>query len=101
MNLKARLKCLEQSPARGGCPGCAARRITMHEEYELPDGGIVTLPPYPDLPSCTCGRLREGPRIVSVVFKFPGVVESREEAERHYAAYAKFYRPWQPDGNGG
>jgi hypothetical protein len=98
MSLRARIKHLEKSSAAASCPGCAARRITSHEEYELPNGESITLPPFPDLPRCTC-KNRER-KISFIVVKHPGQVASREEAERRYAKYAAFHRPWQPDGEG-
>lgn len=97
MSLKARLKRLEKSPA-AACPGCADRQVTIHQEYELPNGETITLPPFPDLPRCTCGN-REL-KICFIVLRHPGQVTSREEAGRLYADYAAFYRPWQPVGDG-
>ena len=100
MKLKARLERLERlASLAGGCPGCADRRITLHHEYQLPNGETITLPPFPELPPCTCGR-RAKSKVVSIVLKYPGEVESQEAAERKYAEYAAFYRPWQPDGAG-
>ena len=35
-------------------------------------------------------------KVVAMVIKDPHVVESRQEAERRYAEYMAFHRPWQP-----
>jgi hypothetical protein len=97
MSLLSRLKRLEKSTTAVGCPGCAVRQITHHEEYTLPNGETITLPPIPVLPPCTCGRRKKERRISFIICKHPGIVESREQAERLYAKYAAFHRPWQPD----
>jgi hypothetical protein len=94
--LKARLKRLEDALVGStSCLGCAPRQISCHQEYELPDGETVTLPPFPKLPKCTCRNPEM--KISFVVFRHPGQVSSREEAERQYAEYAKFHVPWQPE----
>lgn len=94
--LKARLRRLEDLLiGTNSCAGCAPRQITMHEEYELPDGEKITLPPIPELPPCTCGNREMN--ISFMVMVHPEPVSSREEAERLYAEYAEFHRPWQPE----
>jgi hypothetical protein len=100
MSIRQRLKRLEEAAGGAfGCPGCAVRRITLHHEYRLPNGETVTLPPYPEDPPCTCGRPRpREPGLTLVVFA-GGEAASREEAERAYAEYAAFHRPWQPNGS--
>jgi hypothetical protein len=97
---KTRLKRLEESFAAAGCPGCTDGVVTVHQEYLLPNGETLTLPPFPPPVPCTCGGAARKPtqvQVVAVVIKHPGVVESREAAERCYAAYAAFHRPWQPN----
>jgi hypothetical protein len=63
----------------------------MHSEYQLPNGEVISLPPYPDIPPCACGkRSLQNPPIYAVVFA-AGEVESREEAERRFADSAAFH----------
>ena len=76
--LKARLKRLEDALVGATtCLRCAPGQITLHQEYELPDGETVTLPPFPKLPPCTCRNPEM--KIAFVVFRHPGQVPSREE----------------------
>jgi hypothetical protein len=97
MSLHCRLKRLEKSTNATGCPGCANRRTTIHQEYQLPNAETVTLPPIPDLPPCTCGRRQREKRIAFIIIRRPGTVESTEEAERRYTKYAANHRPWEPN----
>jgi hypothetical protein len=59
-NIRQRLARLERSapPPANVCAGCAhLSPITLHEEYTLTSGETILLPPLPDGPPCTCGRL--------------------------------------------
>lgn len=94
MGLKARLRRIEAAAAvQTECAGCAIRQITIHHEYRLTSGEIVTLPPFPDVPPCTCRRPSEERPISFIVIAFPEEYDSREGAERDYAAHAALYRP--------
>jgi len=85
--LKARLKRLEDALiGAASCAGCVPRPITLHHEYDLPDGETVILPPIPNLPPCTCKK-RKG-KIAFIVIRNPDQVSNREIAERQYAEYA-------------
>jgi hypothetical protein len=95
MSLRRRLKRLEESTAVVSCPACANRRVDFFQEYELPNGETITLPPIPDPPPCTCRQPSKEPKIVALVIRDPNTVQNREEAERRYAKFAAFHRPWQ------
>ena|SRR6516225_5748163 len=93
-----RLKRLERRAAEHDgdrCPGCV-RPITFHNEYRLPNGETVTLPPLPDIPAGTCNRPRRLERPIRFIVFAMGEVTSREEAERLYADHAAFHRRGGP-----
>ena len=88
--MKARLRRIEAAAAvRSVCAGCATMEITIHLEYRLTSGEIVTLPPSPEVPPCTCRRPGSAePPIYFVATALPGEYDSREAAERDYAKHA-------------
>lgn|ERR1043166_5228009 len=97
MSVRGRLNRLEQRTsdmAESTCPRCAPRQIAWHTCYRLLEGGSVILPPIPPSPPCTCRRPRE-PEVSSIIVMMPEPV-TREEAERHHAEQAAFFKPWQP-----
>jgi hypothetical protein len=85
MSFRSRLARLERrlkSAQASGCPGCVGRKFGTHNEYRLHGGEVLTLPPIPDVPPCTCGRrkARGEVDIVAIVIIWPDEV-TREEAE--------------------
>jgi hypothetical protein len=85
MSIRSRLARLERrlkSAQASGCPGCVGRVLGFHDEYRLHGGEVLTLPPIPDVPPCTCGRrkARGGFEIVAITIMHPDEM-SREEAE--------------------
>jgi hypothetical protein len=112
MSIRSRLARLEKTwrPKKSAqqtkaCPRCGTPprgsppRLTMHNRYTLVTGETVTLPPKPESPPCTCGRLAKKKwdgaiQISAIIINYPNKVATREEAERDYAEYAAKHRPW-------
>jgi hypothetical protein len=102
MSIKRRLTMLEKllEDSRE-CPGCAPRLTTTHHKYRLANGEVITLPPIPEYPPCTCGRAKQAElEIQHIIVVFPELYESREAAESAYAEYAAFHERWQHDKEG-
>jgi hypothetical protein len=59
----------------------------IHDEYRLPGGEVLTLPPIPEVPPCTCGRAKAWGEvdIVAITIVYPDEV-TREEAEWLHAS---------------
>jgi hypothetical protein len=65
MNLRNRLKRLEQNAGAGGCPACRDRRAidVLVSAEQLPDGTTVPIEPLPP----PCERCGEVPELVVLV----------------------------------